>query len=120
MEELEPGHAVVVSDYMMKLTFQKLYEPQRDRFGKKGVSLHGMMFLFKEGDMGLVTEYHDTFSVPDDTQSWFCSESCLEECAKAFKSLHPNIESVTLSSDNGSHYKNTSLVLWLRQFYSLI
>ena len=106
MEELEPGHAVVVSDYMMKLTFQKLYEPQRDRFGKKGVSLHGMMFLFKEGDMGLVTEYHDTFSESDDIQNCFFSASCLEECAKTFKSLHPNIERVTLWSDNGPHYKN--------------
>ena len=35
VEELEPGHAMVVSDYMMKLMFQKLYEPQRDWFGKK-------------------------------------------------------------------------------------
>ena len=37
---------MVVSDYMMKLMFQKLYEPQRDWFGKKGVSLHGMMFFY--------------------------------------------------------------------------
>ena len=62
--------------------------------------------LFKEGDMGLVTEYHDTFSESDDIQNCFFSASCLEECAKNFKSLHPNIESVTLWSDNGPHYKN--------------
>ena len=33
--------------YMMKLLFQKLFEPQKDWFAKKGVSLHGSMFLLK-------------------------------------------------------------------------
>ena len=32
---LEPGHAIGVSDYMMKLMFMRLYEPQKDWFGKK-------------------------------------------------------------------------------------
>ena len=32
---LEPGPAIGVSDYMMKLMFRRLYEPQKYRFGKK-------------------------------------------------------------------------------------
>ena len=52
---------------MMKLMFQKLYEPQREWYGKKGLSLHGVMFMFKNSDGKLITEFHDTFSDSDDT-----------------------------------------------------
>ena len=45
--ELSDDSTAVVADYMMKLLFQKLFEPQKDWFGKKGVSLHGTMFLYK-------------------------------------------------------------------------
>lgn len=56
---------------MMKLLFQKLYEPQSDWFGKKGVSLHGAMFLYRETLNGpLMTEYHDNFT-EDDRQNCF-------------------------------------------------
>ena len=103
---------VVVADYMMKLLFQKLFEPQKDWFGKKGVSLHGTMFLFKsEGK--LMTEFHDLYCEDDDKQNWFFSASCLEESLKNFKSLHPGIDSAKLWTDNGPHYKNTSFAFWL-------
>lgn len=117
---LEPGHAIGVSDYMMKLMFRRLYEPQKDWFGKKGASVHGVMFLYREEKGGpILTEYHDTFSENDDTQNWFFSASCLQESAKNLKSLHPQMKSLTLWSDNGAHYKNSSLVIWLQQFEEL-
>ena len=43
--DLKPGHAIGVSDYMMKLVFRRLYEPQKEWFGKKGASVYGVMFL---------------------------------------------------------------------------
>ena len=45
IDRLETGKAVVVCDYMMKLLLEKFREPQRDWFGKKGVSVHGSMFF---------------------------------------------------------------------------
>lgn len=33
----------------------------------KRVSLHGVMFMFKNSDGKLITEFHDTFSDSDDT-----------------------------------------------------
>ena len=81
--DLKPGHVIAVSDYMMKLMFRWLYEPQKEWFGKKGASVHGVMFLYREEDEGLIlTEYHDTFSEADYTQNWFFSASCLEESVK--------------------------------------
>lgn len=61
MADLEPGHAVGVSDYMMKLMFRRLYEPQKTGLEKNGASLHGVMFLYREEEEGpILTEYHDT------------------------------------------------------------
>ena len=117
---LKPGHAIGVSDYTMKLMFRRLYEPQKEWFGKKGASVHEVMFLHREEEEGpILTEYHDTFSETDDTQNWFFSASCLEESVKNLKSLHPEIKSLTLWSDNGPHYKNSSLIIWLQKLEEL-
>ena len=116
INNLSPGQAVMVADYMMKLLFQKRFEPQKDWFAKKGVSLHGSMFLFKKEENGeLFTEFHDLYSESDDKQNWYFSASCLEESIRNFKKLHPEMSTITLWTDNGAHYKNTSLVLhvWL-------
>ena len=119
VKNLKPGETVLVVDYMMKLLFRKLYEPQSDWFGKKGVSLHGAMFLFKESADGpLITECHDYYS-EDDTQNWFFSACCIEESTKNFKKLHPDVITMKIWSDNGPHYKNTSLVLWLSNMKEL-
>ena len=105
--------------YMMKLLFQKLFEPQKDWFAKKGVSLHGSMFLFKrEENSELFTEFHDLYSESDDKQNWYFSLSCLEESIKNFKKLHPKCPP-SLWTDNEAHYKNTSLVLWLSNISAL-
>ena len=117
---LKVGDSVAVCDYMMRLLFQKQYECQSEWYGKKGVSLHGTMFIYKSDDSDEISiEFHDTFSEDDDTQNWFFSSSCIEESVRNFKSLHPHITSLSLWSDNGPHYKNTSLILWLRELTTL-
>ena len=46
------------------------YEPQKEWFGNKDVSVHEVMFLYREEEEGLLlTEYHDTFSA---TNVLFC------------------------------------------------
>ena len=97
INNLSPGQAVMVADYMMKLLFQKLFEPQKDWFANKGVSLYGSMFLFKKEENGeLFTEFHDLYSESDDKQNWYFSASCLEESIKNFKKLHPEMSTITL------------------------
>ena len=115
INSLVPGKAVMVADYMMKLLFQKLFEPQKDWLAKKGVSLHGSMFFFKREETGKIfTEFHDIYSESDDRQNWYFSATCLEGSIQNFKQLHPEITDIILWTDNGAHYKNTSLVLWLQ------
>ena len=79
------------------------------------------MFLYKkeETDNQIFTEFYDLYSETDDKQNRYFSASCLEESISNFKKLHPEISNITLWTDNGAHYKNTSLVLWLPNILSL-
>ena len=109
INNLKKGETIVV-DYMTRLLFQRLHEPQKDWFGKKGVSLHGAIFIFcNNDDRPLVTEFHDNLSENDDKQNWFFSASSIEQSVLNFRKLHPEIVSATIWSENGAHYKNTSV-----------
>ena len=120
IDRLETGEAVVVCDYMMKLLLEKFREPQRDWFGKKGVSVHGSMFFFKsEESSDIQVEIHDVFSNGDCTQNWFFSASALEASFGNFSKRHKDITSIVMWSDNGPHYHNTSFILWLSRVSEL-
>ena len=46
LNSLEPGDAVVIIEYKMKLELGvHLHECQRDRHGKRGISLHGLLVI---------------------------------------------------------------------------
>ena len=47
----------------------------------------------------------------------FFSASSIEQSIVNFKKLHPEVRKCTIWSDNGAHYKNTSLILWLGSLY---
>ena len=71
VQNLQTHQVVAVADYIMELLFQKLFEPQRDWFAKKSVSVHGTMFLYKNENNQILTEFHDLYSEEDDRQNWF-------------------------------------------------
>ena len=120
INESSPGHAIAVCDYMMKLLMQKFREPQKDWYAKKGVSVHGCMFFYRsDTSSDIKIEIHDLFSSGDCTQNWYFSASALEATFKNFAALHPNISKVSLWSDNGPHYHNTSLILWLTSLHEI-
>ena len=46
LNSLEPGDAVVIIEYKMKLELGvRLHECQQDRHGKRGISLHGLLVI---------------------------------------------------------------------------
>lgn len=120
INDCSPGHAIAVCDYMMKLLLQKFRESQKDWYAKKGVSVHGCMFFFRSGaSSDIKIEIHDLFLSGDCTQNWYFSASALEATFKNFAALHPNISKVSLWSDNGPHYHNTSFILWLTRLHEI-
>ena len=50
MKNLQPGEAVIIVDYKMKLELgMHAREIQRDWYGKRGVSLHGFCVIAQVG-----------------------------------------------------------------------
>jgi len=78
----------MVADYMMKFLFQKRFEPQKDWFAKRGVCLHGSMFLFKKEENGeLFTEFHDLYSESDDNQNWYFLQAVLRNQSRTLQNF---------------------------------
>jgi hypothetical protein len=72
-----------------------------------------MFFFRSEASSEIQIEIHDLFSNGDCMQNWFFSASALEASFKNFQARHPDINVLSMWSDNGPHYHNTSLILWL-------
>ena len=108
------GHMFSVCNCMMKLLLQKFREPQNDWYAKKGVSVHGCMFLLRcNHSFEIQIEIHDVFSNGDCTQNWFFTASAFGAYFRNFHARHPAIDTVSIWSHSGPHYHNISLMLWL-------
>ena len=71
LNNLQPGEAVVI-DYKMKLELGvRLREIQRDWYGKRGVSLHGLLAIAQVDENKKVSEVLDLWSEDTKQDSWF-------------------------------------------------
>ena len=75
---LEPGDAVVIIEYKMKLELDvRLHECQRDRHGKRGISLHGLLVIAQVDANTKVSNIIDLWSQDTEQDSWF-SQSAMD------------------------------------------
>lgn len=78
LNSLQPGHAVVIIDYKMKLELGVcLRECQRDWYGKRGISLHGLLVIAQVDATRKVSEVLDLWSEDTKQDSWF-SQSAMD------------------------------------------
>ena len=78
LNSLQPGDAVVIIDYEMKLELGvRLRECQRDWYGKRGISLHGLLFIAQADGTTKVNEVLDLWSEDMKQDSWF-SQSAMD------------------------------------------
>ena len=72
LNNLQPGEAVVIIDYKMKLELGvRLHEIQRDWYGKRGISLHGLLAIAQVDENKKVSEVLDLWSEDTKQDSWF-------------------------------------------------
>lgn len=78
LENLKPGEAVIIIDYKMKLELGvRLSEIQRDWYGKRGISLHGLLVIAKVEESKTVSEVLDLWCEDTKQDSWF-SQSAMD------------------------------------------
>lgn len=79
-----------------------------------------MFFISPQSDSSEIeVEIHDVCSNGDCVQNCFFTASAFEATLKNFSSKHEDITSLVIWSDNGPHYHNTSIILWLMRFSEL-
>ena len=78
LNNLQPGEVVVIIDYKMKLELGvRLREIQRDWYGKRGISLHGLLAIAQVDENKKVSEVLDLWSEDTKQDSWF-SQSAMD------------------------------------------
>ena len=78
LNSLEPGDAVVIIEYKMKLELGvRLHECQRDWHGKRGISLHGLLVIAQVDANTKVSNILDLWSEDTEQDSWF-SQSAMD------------------------------------------
>ena len=78
LNNLQPGDAIVIVDYKMKLELGvRLRECQRDWYGKRGISLHGLLVIAQVDENTKVSEVLDLWSDDTKQDSWF-SQSAMD------------------------------------------
>lgn len=71
LKNLKPGEAVVIIDYKMKLEFgMHAREIQRDRYGKRGISLHGFYVIAQVAVDDRPIEVLDLWSEDTKQDAW--------------------------------------------------
>lgn len=72
LNNLQPGEAVVIVDYKMKLELGvRTREIQRDWYGKRGLSLHGFLVIAQVAEEEKRTEVIDLWSEDTKQDAWF-------------------------------------------------
>ena len=85
---------------------------------ERGVCSRQYVFFFKtENSQDIQVEIHNVFSNGDCTQNWYFTFSAFEATLNNFRSRHEDVKSVIIWSDNGPHYHNTSVILWLTRLH---
>ena len=78
LDNLQPGEAVVIVDYKMKLELGvRTREIQRDWYGKRGISLHGFLVIAQIGEGERRVEVIDLWSEDTKQDEWF-SQSAMD------------------------------------------
>ncbi|KAK3732014.1 hypothetical protein QZH41_016885, partial [Actinostola sp. cb2023] len=114
LKYLSPGELVMVVDYKMKVELGiHSRENQRNWYGKRGISLHGCYIVAKTLEGEKRCELLDLWSEDTKQDAWF-TQSAMDVCFKWLEKEFPGF-SVYLFSDNGPHYHNSSVILYLSQ-----
>ena len=86
--KLQPGEAVVIIDYKMKLQLGiRLPEIQRDWYGKRGISLNGLLATAQVDENKIVSEVLDLWSEDTKQDSWF-TQSAMDAGLLWMRVLH--------------------------------
>ena len=112
LNNLQPGEAVVIVDYKMKLELGvRTREIQRNLYGKQGTSLHGFLVIAQVEEDKKITEIIDLWSEDTKLDAWF-SQRAMDVAFRWIEGELPNFRVYLFSSKYTLHLSN-------RKWYSV-
>lgn len=92
MKNLQPGEAVVIIDYKMKLELgMRSREIQRDWYGKRGISLHGFYVIAQVAVCERRIDVLDLWCEDTKQDAWF-TQSALDVGFAWMEKVFPNFQ----------------------------
>ena len=113
LEKLKANETIVLIDYKMKFQMTNHFETKSEFFGKRGVSILGVMFIFLSERKEMKSFYYDLVTDESIKQDWWMSASALEVGIKEFSRNYPNISKIKFFSDCGGHFLTTPFLFSL-------
>ena len=103
LDNLQPGEAVVIVDYKMKLELGiRSREIQRDWYGKRGISLHGFLAIAQVSETERRTEVIDLWSEDTKQDAWF-SQSAMDVGFRWMEKEFPGFQVYLFSGEHLFH-----------------
>ncbi|RHZ82620.1 hypothetical protein Glove_107g3 [Diversispora epigaea] len=98
-KKLDDKDALILADYKMKILSKSACEKKEQFFGKRGWTLHTILFFTKK-DVIIEVQTFDHWSLDTRQDAWFTASSF----DAVFETLEIKPEWIKIFSDNGGHY----------------
>ena len=106
LKNLQPGQAVVIVDYKMKLELGMCsWEIQQDWYGKRGISLHGFYVIAQVAVREKRVEVLDLWWEDTKQDAWF-TQSAFDVCFAWMEKVFPNFQLYSFSGECHEILKN--------------
>ena len=105
-----PESAILIMDWALKFIQMKYREKQADWFGKRGLSWHITTLITNDVGSGNVELKSYAHIFDSCQQDWYAIYSIIENTLQAVKKEHPQINRVSLRSDEAGCYHNNFLM----------
>ena len=105
--------SLILVDYKMKMEPIRYREKTVECFGKRGMSWHGAVIFYSDGEGGLQTLFLDHILENDTKQDRMAVTSLVGAVLSRMKREIPTVRSFTLLSDNARCYQNDVLPVML-------
>jgi hypothetical protein len=106
LDELPVGTLVTIIDHKQKIEPQSFNESSEKYFGKKGISLLGLVVIWREVTGGPLRHHYIDTVVSKNKQDAFQVQTVLESVLARVSELVPEASKVVIVSDNGAALSN--------------
>jgi len=119
--ELDDTGFLIIADWKMKILAMLFVESQTEFFGKRGMPLHGTLFLWKDPATGIIhAHFFDVILADDNKENADASIASLLAAIQMFKERVPGKDHCSIFTDGAATYSCFDFMYSLSKFVNVI